>query len=157
MKQLSVLVAASALAGCAATTATVPVPVATPVATPAASEHDRLFKLFSDDDEATIRLSPISAIYRGDLRYADQFGDGITDAYYAKLKALAEDDLARLHGVDRSRLNATDQIAYDVFEYAEKDALESYQPQYLDLTKVRPLTVGGRCRGGPRDCQERLQ
>ena len=88
MKQLSVLVAASALAGCAATTATVPVPVATPVstpaATPAASEHDRLFKLFSDDDEATIRLSPISGIYRGDLRYADQFGDGITDAYYAK-------------------------------------------------------------------------
>ena len=139
MKQLSVLVAASALAGCAATTATVPVPVATPVATPAASEHDRLFKLFSDDDEATIRLSPISGIYRGDLRYADQFGDGITDAYYAKLKALAEDDLARLHGIDRSKLNATDQIAYDVFEYAEKDALESYQPQYLDLTKVRPL------------------
>ena len=139
MKQLSVLVAASALAGCAATTATVPVPVATPVATPVASEHDRLFKLFSDDDEATIRLSPISAIYRGDLRYADQFGDGITDAYYAKLKALAEDDLARLHGIDRTKLNATDQIAYDVFEYAEKDALESYQPQYLDLTKVRPL------------------
>ena len=139
MKQLSVLLAASALAGCAATTATVAVPVSTPAATPAASEHDRLFKLFSDDDEATIRLSPISAIYRGDLRYADQFGDGITDAYYAKLKALAEDDLARLHGIDRSRLNATDQIAYDVFEYAEKDALESYQPQYLDLTKVRPL------------------
>ena len=139
MKQLSVLLAASALAGCATTTATVPAPVAAPATMPAASEHDRLFQLFKDDDEATIRLNPISGIYRGDLRYADQFGDGITDAYYAKLKALAEDDLARLHGIDRARLNATDQIAYDVFEYTEKDALESYLPQYLDLTKVRPL------------------
>ena len=139
MKQLSVLLAASALAGCATLTTTAPVPVVTLATVPAGSEHDRLFQLFKDDDEATIRLNPISGIYRGDLRYADQFGDGITDAYYAKLKALAEDDLARLHGIDRTKLNATDQIAYDVFEFTEKDALEGYQPQYLDLTKVRPL------------------
>ena len=134
MKQLSVLLAASALVGCATTTAIAPGPVVGPAGVPAASEHDRLFQLFKDDDEATIRLNPISGIYRGDLRYADQFGDGITDAYYAKLKALAEDDLARLHAIDRTKLNATDQIAYDVFEYSEKDALEGYQPRYLDLT-----------------------
>ena len=142
MKPLNLLLAATAmtaLGACATTPAAAPVALVPAAAAPAMSEHDKLFQLFKDDDEATLRLNPISGIYRGDLRYADQFGDGITDAYYAKAKALVVDDLARLHGIDRTRLNQVDQLAYDVFEFTEKDALEGYQPQYHDLTKVRPL------------------
>ena len=74
----------------AASIATVPVPGAAsprpPAAAPAeaaASAHDRLFKLFKDSDEANLKRNPLSALFRGDLRYADQLGDNITDEYYA--------------------------------------------------------------------------
>ncbi|HKX91035.1 MAG TPA: DUF885 domain-containing protein [Sphingomicrobium sp.] len=103
------------------------------------SAHDRLFKLFKDSDEASLKRNPISAIFRGDMRYADRLGDFITDEYYAKEKAAAEHDLAVLRTIPRNQLNATDQIAYDTFEFTTKDTLRGYQPDLLALTKVRPI------------------
>ena len=40
-------------------------------------------------------LAPLSAIYRGDLRYADRFGDYLSDEYFASERSAAEQDLAR--------------------------------------------------------------
>jgi len=105
----------------------------------AQSPHDRLFQLFKDSDEAQLKRNPIFGIFRGDLRYADQFGDYITDGYLAKEKAASEADLAALHAIDRASLSPTDQLAYDVFEFSTKDTLKGYQPQYLDVSKVRPI------------------
>jgi uncharacterized protein (DUF885 family) len=112
-----------------------------PVATAQAqqSAHDRLFQLFKDSDEAYLKRNPLQAIFRGDMRYADRLGDMITDEYYAGEKAAAEHDLAALHAIPRDQLDATDQLAYDVFDYTTKDTLRGYQPDILDLTKVRPL------------------
>ena len=62
----------------------------------AASAHDRLFKLFKDSDEANLKRNPLNALFRGDLRYADQLGDNITDAYYAAERAAGEAELAAL-------------------------------------------------------------
>jgi uncharacterized protein (DUF885 family) len=108
---------------------------------PAAAEtpHDRLFRLFKESDEAQLKRNPIFGIFRGDLRYADQFGDYITEEYLAKEKAASEADLAALHAIDRGSLNPTDQLAYDVFEFGLKDTLKGYQPEYLSVTKVRPI------------------
>src|SRR3990170_2571984 len=104
-----------------------------------ASAHDRLFKLFKDSDEASLKRNPISALFRGDMRYADQLGDYITDEYFAKERAAGEADLAGLHAIDRNALNATDQLAYDVFEFTTKDTLKNLTPEMLALTTVRPL------------------
>ena len=115
---------------------------AQPVAAPAASAqspHDRLFKLFKDSDEAQLKRNPIFGIFRGDLRYADQFGDYITEEYLAKEKAASQADLDALHAIDRASLNPTDQLAYDVFEFSTKDTLKGFDPQYLNVTKVRPI------------------
>ena len=113
---------------------------APPVAVaPAESAHDRLFRLFKETDEASLKRNPLSALFRGDMRYADHLGDNITDAYYAGEKAAAEHDLAELHAIDRSALNATDQLAYDVFEFGTKDTLRGYEPDLLALTVVRPM------------------
>ena len=67
------------LASCA-TADTVP-PVAEAARPGAAdnSPHGRLFRLFHDSDEANLRRNPLSAIFRGDLRYADRLGDFYTD------------------------------------------------------------------------------
>ncbi len=119
--------------------ATTEVPAAEAPAATSISGHDALFQLFKDSDEASLKLNPIGAIFRGDLRYADRLGDGITDEYFDAARALAQSDLQRLQTVDRSRLNATDQLAYDVFEYSTKDGLEGLSPALLSLTAVRPL------------------
>ena len=113
-------------------------PAAEPAA-PVASAHDALFKLFKDSDEAQLKRNPLFAIFRGDMRYADQFGDYITDAYLAGEKAALVSELAALRAIDRSQLDATDQLAYDVFEYNQVNGLEGYEPQYLDPGKVRPI------------------
>jgi len=144
-RRLIPLTSLLALAACA--TQPIPAPIAekplieAPTAAQPAqpSAHDRLFQLFKDTDEASLRRNPLNALFRGDLRYADRFGDFITDEYYAGEKAAAESDLATLASIPRTELNATDQLAYDVFEYTTKDTLRGYQPDLLDLTKVRPM------------------
>ena len=103
------------------------------------SAHDRLFHLFKASDEASLQRNPLSALFRGDLRYAHTLGDGISDEYYAAERAAGEADLAALRAIPRAELNAVDQIAYDVFEYTTKDALRGLQPDILALTAPRPM------------------
>lgn len=142
---LAVLLSTAALSACATAPAPV-VPAAPPVeaapppsAEPVQSEHDKLFSLFKASDEAQLQRNPIQGIFRGDLRYADRFGDYITDQYYAGEKAAAEHDLAALHAVDRSKLDETDQLAYDTFQWQTKDTLRGLQPDILSLTEVQPI------------------
>ena len=121
-----------------AQTATTAPPAA--AASPAAeTAHDRLFRLFKQSDEDNLKRNPISGLFRGDLRYADQFGDYITDAYFAKEKAATEAELAALRAIPRDQLSATDQLAYDVFEYQQIQGLEGYEPRYFDVSVVRPI------------------
>jgi len=112
---------------------------AAPAAASQASAHDRLFQLFKDSDEASLKRNPLNALFRGDLRYADHFGDYISDEYYAGERTAAEHDLAALHAIPRDQLDQTDQLAYDVFEYSTKDTLRGLQPDLLALTEVRPM------------------
>ena len=134
---VSLIVLAASLGACA--TVTPPMVPQQSAMSPAPTAHDTLFQLFKDDDEASLKLNPMNAIYRGDLRYADQFGDYVSDAYYDATRAQAKDSLARLHRIDRAQLDATDQLAFDVFDYQEKDAIEGLSPAILPLTRVRPL------------------
>ena len=136
---VSLAVLAMGLGGCSSIQPVPPQVALTQTPTNPADAHNALFALFKDDDEATLELNPMSAIYRGDLRYADRFGDYITDAYYDATRAQAEASLARFHQIDRAWLNETDQVAYDVFDYQEKDLIESLSPRILPLTRVRPL------------------
>ncbi|MGI8706416.1 MAG: DUF885 domain-containing protein [Sphingomicrobium sp.] len=73
------------------------------------------------------------------MRYADRLGDYLSDEYHAAERAAAEQDLAALRQIDRSKLNPTDQLAYDTFEYQTRDTLRGLQPDMLALTAVRPL------------------
>lgn len=101
--------------------------------------HEALWQLFRDSDEASLKRNPIQALFRGDMRYADQLGDYITDTYYAAERAAAESDLRRLEAIDRTRLDATDRIAYDVFKWQTEENLKGLTPEILALTAVRPI------------------
>ena len=105
----------------------------------AATESQKLSALFAADDEASLQRNPLNAMFRGDMRYADRFGDFISDAYFANERKAAEANLEALKSIDRSQLNATDKIAYDVFKQNQTDALKGLSKEIMDLTVVRPL------------------
>ena len=102
-------------------------------------EGEKLKALFAADDEASLQRNPISALFRGDMRYADRFGDFVSDAYFDAERTAAEDNVKNLKAIDQTRLNATDQIAYDVFMRNQNDTLKGLSKPYLELTAVRPL------------------
>jgi uncharacterized protein (DUF885 family) len=105
----------------------------------ALSPAEKLHKLFVDSDEASLKRNPLSALFRGDLRYADRLGDIGTEASFNAERAAGESDLRNLRAIPRAKLNATDQIAYDVFEAQTVDGLKGLTPEILALTKVRPI------------------
>jgi len=104
-----------------------------------ASAHQRLFQLFKDSDEASLKRNPLQALQRGDLRYADRLGDLFSDAHFQAEKAAAEHDLAALQAIARGELSQSDQLAYDVFEFQTKDTLRGFQPELLSLTEALPM------------------
>lgn len=121
-----------------------PLAICTPAiaATETATKTDpaaELKKLFADSDEDTLRRNPVTALFRGDMRYADKLGDFISDAYYEGERQAAVNELARLAKIDRSKLSDTDKIAYDVFKSNNELLLRGYTADILPLTKMRPI------------------
>ena len=103
------------------------------------SEHDKLFALFADADERSLKLNPVGALFRGDMRYADRLGDYLTDEHLAASKEDNAENLAKLAEIDRSKLSPTDQLAYDVFAYNQQREQEGYAPAILAASEVRPV------------------
>lgn len=111
---------------------------AAPAATPASADA-RLRQLFHDSDEGSLRRNPVQALFRGDMRYADQLGDFFSDAHLAAEEAATRQDLATLATIDRARLTPVDQIAYDVFKQQAELNLRGYAPDLMAVQIVRPL------------------
>jgi uncharacterized protein (DUF885 family) len=138
MKSLILLLAAAALLAHPAMAA----PARHHAAVPAAahlSDSQRLAKLFRDSDEASLRRNPLSALSRGDLRYADRFGDYITDAYFAAERQAAQSDLATLASIDRARLTPEERISYDVFKWQRQLDLKGDEQPLLRTIVERPI------------------
>lgn len=127
------------LLSCAALLSPVAAQAQTTATETAATESQRLTALFAADDAASLERNPLNAMFRGDVRYADRFGDFISDAYFANERKAAEANVEALKSIDRDQLNATDKIAYDVFKQNQTDALKGLSKEIMDLTVVRPL------------------
>ena len=115
MKLRTALLAATFLLACACAATTSGESATTTTAAPATAAAEtpgaRLHRLFRESDEANLRRNPVTAMFRGDFRYADRLGDLLTDEYYAAERAAAEEDLAVLARLDRNALSETDQLA----------------------------------------------
>lgn len=98
-----------------------------------------LHALFQASDEDNLRRNPLNALFRGDMRYADQLGDNISDAYFNAERAAGDKDLAALKRIDRAALSSTDQLAYDIFKWQTELALRALSPEILPLNVVRPI------------------
>ena len=105
----------------------------------AATPSEQLHKLFVDSDEDALKRQPINALFRGDLRYADQLGDFFSDAQSEANWRASKADLAALLRIDRRALNPTDQLAYDVFKWQTDLDIRGNTPAMRLLTDVRPI------------------
>ncbi|MEO7521842.1 MAG: DUF885 domain-containing protein [Gemmatimonas sp.] len=139
MKHLELgLVALSAfalLSACAGDTKA-PAPGGDQMTAPRSAE---LSALFAASDEASLKRNPLQGIYRGDLRYTDRFGEYFSETYIAGERAAADSDLAALARIDRSTLNADDQISYDVFKWQRTSDRRGYEPAIVAATLTRPV------------------
>jgi uncharacterized protein (DUF885 family) len=137
------LLAASlaALTACTTAETATQAPAAPPPAAdaPKRDHAAELKALFAESDEANLKRDPLSALFRGDLRYAAEFGDYISNDYFAAEVAAAEDELRRLNAIPREALSPQDQIAYDVFKWQTELGLRGLRPELLSLTVVRPI------------------
>ncbi len=132
MLRISMAALAAALA--APVLAVTPPP---PVATSSASA--RLKALFAEADEASLRRNPLTALFRGDGRYAAQFGDYLSDAYVAAEREAAEGEMRALQAIDRAALSPAEQVSYDVFRYQAEQRLAGFAPELLAATLTRPI------------------
>jgi uncharacterized protein (DUF885 family) len=131
-------IAAGLLAGCTASSAPEPVSSAA-VEAPRPTASQALASLFRESDEASLRRNPTYAIARGDLRYADRFGDFFSDSYYEAEREAARADLEGLAAIDRNALNADERVAYDVFKWQRGMDLKGLEGEVSAATAVRPV------------------
>ncbi|WFL76222.1 DUF885 domain-containing protein [Altererythrobacter arenosus] len=103
------------------------------------TERDKLFALFEESNERSLELNPLSRIFRGDSEGADRLGDYLTDSYFLAGRLDTQLNLAMLAQIDRSKLDPTDQLAYDVFKYNEEQSLAGSTDEIRALTEVRPV------------------
>jgi uncharacterized protein (DUF885 family) len=95
--------------------------------TRASDNADQLLaEALAASDEASLRLNPQNAVARGDLRFARQFGDFVSDSYFRALEQNARADNARLRNIRRDHLSDDAKVAYDVFAYQTETTLASF-------------------------------
>lgn len=121
-RQVLLALTLAALAGCAST------PIAVRPPHDGANDAARqLNALLADSDEAFLRRNPIWALYRGDPRFAAEFGDFLSDAYVAAERNAATEDLRRLAALDCTQLDSTGRAICDTFEWQRRTALRRHE------------------------------
>jgi uncharacterized protein (DUF885 family) len=89
---------------------------ATPkAAAQAKSAHEALHALFKSEWDYTMTQDPLWASVQGDYRFNGKWRDLSAGARQARAKHYQE-TLKRLRAIDRTRLDAADQLNYDLFE-----------------------------------------
>lgn len=135
------LTAASLLALMIAAMPAAVVAQTTPPAAAAATnpQSKALAEIFHASDEDGLKRKPLFALFRGDMRYADQFGDFVSEASIAADEAALRNDLKALAAIDRSKLTPQEQISYDVFKYNQESELVRYQPELKKVWGLLPV------------------
>lgn len=85
--------------------------------TPTPAPENEFSAMLADYHEEQLRLNPLEATFMGDNRYNDQFPNFLADAYKEKARAFFTKYRDRLDQFDRSTLNPTERVSYDVLRW----------------------------------------
>lgn len=94
-----------------------------------AKPNPQLASLLDTYFDDLLELYPIGATMVGDTRYNDRLYPDFTDSYQARVKALVQSTVDKLHAIDRESLNENDKISYDFLDtYASMQLEEAKYP-----------------------------
>lgn len=104
-----------------------------------AAELDALYREF---DEEFLALNPLSATFRGDHRFNDQWGpyDFLSDEYGDAMYELSARYLARLTEYDPETLDGQDRLNYEIFKLDRQNAIEREEQGYNDYENLTPIS-----------------
>lgn len=115
-------------------------------AAPPSPAQQALWQLLERSDEAMLDRQPMAALYRGDLRHADRYGDELSDDFIAAERRAAQDDLAALAAIPRDALPPRAQAVHDSFRWLREDRLALMSPPATGVWPYLPLDH----QGGPQ-------
>jgi uncharacterized protein (DUF885 family) len=103
---------------------------------------EQLTQLYADYDEDYLALNPLSATFRGDNRFNDQWGpyDFLSDEYAAAALDLNTRYLARLGEIDVSDLDVQDRLNYEIFMMDRENAIEREEQGYNEFESLMPVS-----------------
>lgn len=127
--------AAGLLAGCAATRP----PATAPATTGATAADAALQDLLARSNAARLEREPLLALYRGDPRGADRFGDGLSDAYLAAERAAVQAERAALAAIPHAVLSPLGRTVHDAFAWQLDDRLAAVSPPAAGVWPFLPL------------------
>ena len=87
--------------------------------------------------EGRLQLKPLEATFLGDNRYNDRLPNDLSQQYLEESRGFYQDYLYRLRQVDRSELDATAQVSYDVLQWELEMALQGadFKTELLPLNQ----------------------
>jgi uncharacterized protein (DUF885 family) len=132
-------VAAAALALATAACVGTPAPAPRTGSAAAASDSRKLAELFAAEAEAERRLSPLSAVARGEASPPADFALTYSDALLARRRAALAASERGLAAIRRDRLTPDERISYDIFAFEKRIEAEQLSPEIVALTAVQPL------------------
>ena len=106
----------------------------------AEGKNMQLHALFDEYREANFELNPIGAMFEGDYRFNDRFGDGLSEQYLTDSLALEQEYLDKLRVIDRRQLSSQDRLSYDIFEYDRLMSVEYFHDGNARLDTLMPVT-----------------
>lgn len=99
----------------------------------------QLNQLFKDYQQEFLRLHPFEATFRGIMQYNDQFGEHLTDKYFAQSKALNQKYLNRIGAINFDTLNRQEQLSYKIFRYSREQVLNSQKNGSTLMQAMMPV------------------
>lgn len=134
------LVLATVILGLAACQSASDAPATTD--TPTVDVSTQLNTLYAEYDEAYLTLNPLSATFRGDNRFNDQWGlyDSLSDEYAEAYLAMDKEYLERLLAIDNSTLEGQELLSYEIFKFERDNSIERSEQGYDEFESLTPVS-----------------
>ncbi|MEJ2128938.1 MAG: DUF885 domain-containing protein [Woeseiaceae bacterium] len=112
------------------------------VAEPEVDVVAELNQLYHEYDEEMLALNPITATFRGDHRFNDQWGpyDFLSDEYAEAMYDLHKRYLAKLLEYDPETLTGQDRLNFEIFQFDRENAIERQDQGYNDYESLTPVS-----------------
>ena len=115
-------------------------PAAARAGAPTSPMGQRLFALLDEVDRQDLALDPQAAVLRGQLQHAHEFGDYLSDGYFAAAEATLRAQRRALATIDRAQLQrGAERAAYDMFDGQTRHALRRYDEGLVRFAQQMPI------------------